>query len=73
MASGPPHAAATPPTQLPHGRYPASPAVTWGVVALVVLTGLVLGIAIPTSLSTSDGADGGRVASVVPIDDDSAR
>lgn len=40
----------TPSAQLPQGRYPASPVIVWGVAVLAALTGLMLGIVIPTAL-----------------------
>ena len=45
---------AKPATQLPQGRYPASPATTWVVAILVLLVGLALGVVVPQILPTGD-------------------
>lgn len=49
--------------QLPQGRYPTSNSTVWVVSVLVALTGIMLGVVIPTALSADGGHDATQAVS----------
>ena len=64
MTAGQPDTATKPSAQLPQGPYPVSSRAVWAVAVLVALTGVMLGVAVPTVLSPGESDGGEQVATV---------